>query len=579
MECLASQVGFSYPVASSSVWRRKRRRLARPSLLAVPALAFLAVFFVYPLWGLLLRSINSGGNASFQASKFTLNNYSAAFGNSTYWIMFRTTVEMALAATVVTVVMAYPVAYLMSRAPKKLTRFMMVAVMFPYFTSILIRLYAFTQILSPFGLNGTTDGAIIGMVAYLLPIMIVMLYAAMAAIDTNLGPAARTLGAHPRRVFVRIFFPLSRAGLIAATLFIFVVSLGFYVTPAVLGSSTDQVLSTYIQQEVNLFEWGVASAMGILLLAITLVLFAASNRAMSMPSAVASSQAAQKGVSSVGHFRWTRGSVALGIWSVLVVAFLLMPLIIVVWTSFTSQTYLQFPPQGYSLRWYRTALSDSSWFSAGWLSLKIAGLTAVISTFLGIGAAIALVRGRSRFRPVLRVFFYMPIIVPVVLLGASLFGVEVDMHINGSLLGYVIGEVVLTLPVAVIILNTALASASPGVEKAARTLGANPLRAFWRITVPAIAASLGSAALICFLMTWDEPVVSTFLTTSNQPLAVKYFLFLREQLLPSMAAVGTLLMAALVVGFVVCLGGSRLTRRLWRRYAINRAGRTVRDWA
>lgn len=545
-------------------------RVARTAWMLLPAVAFLGVFFVYPLWELLLRSLHSAGDPTLDLSALTIANYSSAFADSTFWTMLRATLVLAAGSTVITVIAAYPMAYFLSRAPRQVARILLLAVMIPYFSSILVRLYAFKAVLTPLGLQGTATGALVGMVAYLLPFMIVMLYAAMVAIPANLGPAARTMGASPIRVFTRVLFPLSRPGLVAATLFVFVTSLGFYLTPAVLGDPTKQVVSTYIQQKISQYQWGAASAVGITLLVATLVLFVVSGRALSLSTVVTASSG--KGASSTGTFRWTRGNVALGLWSSAVVLFLMLPLVLVVWASFTSESYLQFPPSGYSLRWYREVLSDSGWFNAAWLSVKIGVMTALIATALGLGAAFGIVRGGLPFKGVATTFFYMPLIVPVVLVGGALFGLLVRERLTGTLTGFVIGHVVLTLPVTVIILTNALSSSSRNVELAARTLGANQLQVFVRITVPAVSASIGAAALISFLISWDEAVVSLFLTVDQQSLPVKYLIFVRSQLLPTVAAVGTLLLLASLLAYVALTQGTRLVLRAWRGHLDRREG-------
>lgn len=539
-----------------------------PGLLLVPALAFLAIFFLYPLWELLLRSLNADGSPTFDVTAFTLDNFAKAFRDKTFWTMLQTTLVLAVSSTVVSVVAAYPVAYFMSRAPRKVARILLLAVMIPYFSSILIRLYAFKQVLSPLGLQGTTSGAIIGMVAYLLPFMIVMLYASMVAVDPNLGPAARTLGASSWRVFTRIFFPLSRTALVSATLFIFVISLGFYLTPAVLGDPTKQVVSTYIQQKVSQYNWGVASAVGIALLLATMILFVVAGRAMDLSSAMTAGTG--KGVSGTGAFQWTRSTVLLGIWSAAVALFLMLPLALVVWASFTAETYLQFPPSGYSLRWYEEVLSDPSWLEAAWLSMRTGVLTALVSTALGLGAAFGLVRGRIRITGAVRTYFYTPLIIPVVLVGGALFGLLVRQGLTGTVAGFVIGHVILTVPMTVLILSNALGSTSRNTELAARTLGATPVKVFLRIVVPAIAASLGAAFAISFLISWDEAVVSLFLTTNAQTLPVKYLVFVRSQLLPTVAAVGSLLLAVTLVGYVVFKQGVRLSLKAWRGHLVRR---------
>lgn len=549
-----------------------RRTLAGPPALLLLPVCFLCVFFVYPLWILLLRSLNADGMPTFNISTFTLANYQETFSDPSFWVMVRTTGELAVYATVATVAVAYPVAYFMSRAPRRVARVLLMAVMLPYLSSILIRLYAFTQILTPLGLQGTTAGAVVGMVAYLLPFMIIMLHSAMVAIDPNLGPAARTLGARPWHVFSRVLFPQSRAALVSATLFVFVVSLGFYLTPAVLGSPTKPVVSTYIYQRVEQYEWGSASAIGMALLIVTLLLFAFSSRAMSLTAEIAAGGSG-KGVSSSGAFRWTRGTIVLGAWSGLVALFLLMPLLVVVWASFTSQSYLEFPPSGYSLKWYESVFSDDSWGAAAWLSVKAGVLTAFISTALGLAAAFGLARGRIRAKPAFRIFFYLPLVMPVVLVGAALFGLELRLRLTGTLMGLVVGHVVLTLPVTIVILTTALSSVPRNIELAARTLGANPLRAFWRTTVPALAASLGSAALITFLTSLDEAVVSQFIVTNQPTLPVKYLTFLHQQVQPDMAAVGTLLMVGSLLAYIIIARGSRLLLRAWRSHLLHREER------
>lgn len=568
MERVAGQV--TVPQSRPAASRRGgalRRSLARPGALMVPALLFLAVFFVYPLWDLVLSSLNSDGESRFAVTQFSLRNYREVFGDETFWTMFRNTITLALLATLITMVVSYPTAYFISRAPRRLARFLLLAVLVPYFSSILIRLYAFTQILTPFGLNQTTAGAVIGMIAYLMPFMVIMLYAAMVSIDSNLDRAARTLGARPWRAFRRIFFPLSRSGLVAATLFAFVVSLGFYLTPAILGDTTRQVLSTYVQQKASVYEFGSASAVGVTLLVMTLFLFAFSSKALSAPTALTAGTG--KGVSA-HRFRWSLTMVVMAVWSFVVVLFLALPLIVVVWTSFTSETYLEFPPSGYSLRWYREVISDPTWWSSAWLSLKIGLLTAVISTVLGLGAAFGFVRGRTRLRGPLQIFFYAPLIVPVVLLGAALFGFEVRARMTGTLAGYTAGHVLLTLPITVIVLTTALSAVPRQTELAARTLGATAFQAFRKVTMPAISVSVGACLLISFLTSWDEAVVSLFLATDQQTLPVKYLLFMRQQLLPSMAAVGTLLLLATVVAYFGAVSGAKLGRRMWRSQQLRR---------
>ncbi|MFT3852741.1 MAG: ABC transporter permease subunit [Ilumatobacteraceae bacterium] len=513
--------------------------------LLLPALAFLGLFFVYPLLGLVLRSLSPKGQLSYTRPELTLSNYGKAIGNLAYRLILKETFVFAFVATVATMIVSYPVALFLSRCSMRATKFALAALVAPYFTSILIRLYAFTQILRPLGLLYTTTGAIVGMVNYLVPYMVVILYASMSAIDADLSVAARSLGARPSQAFRRVFFPLTRNTLITGGLLVFVMSLGFYLTPAVLGSGSKITVAFYVQQQVDNYAWAMASTMGVIMLALTLVVFAVVSTS-DVERLIAKSTG--KGVSRRATFRWRPANVALGLWTLAVLLFLLLPLLVVVLVSFTNVTYLRFPPPGWSLRWYREVFRDPVWVDAALLSLRIALGTTVITTLIGTMAAFGLERGRRRGRSAfLRALFILPIIVPSILIGASLFDLESRLRISGTTLGYVIGHTIIALPVVIIIVSIALRNADASLELAARSLGASPLAAFRRITLPMIAPAVGAAAVFAFLASWDEVVIAMFVSGFDKTLPVTIFLTLNQQLRPTIAAVATLLMAALVL--------------------------------
>jgi putative spermidine/putrescine transport system permease protein/spermidine/putrescine transport system permease protein len=167
----------------------------------------------------------------------------------------------------------------------------MIFVLIPFWTSLLVRTYAWLVLLQRRGLINETlqdwglidaplrlvhnyTGTVIGMLHIMLPFMILPLYAALRAVDANYMRAASNLGASPVRAFWTVFFPLSLPGVIAGSLLVFILSLGFYVTPALLGGGRVMMVSMKIQQNAGLyFDWGAASALGVVLLAITFVIF------------------------------------------------------------------------------------------------------------------------------------------------------------------------------------------------------------------------------------------------------------------------------------------------------------------
>jgi ABC-type spermidine/putrescine transport system permease subunit II len=228
--------------------------------------------------------------------------------------------------------------------------------------------------------------------------------------------------------------------------------------------------------------------------------------------------------------------------AVLIAAFLIAPLIIVVPMSFSASTLMQFPPQRFSLRWYESYFNDPAWLRATWVSVKTALLVATISVVFAIGTSIGLTRGRFAGRAVLQSLILSPLVVPVIILAAGLYYLYSFARLNGTLMGLVLGHIVLTFPYAVVVISASLEDLDPTFERAARGLGANPLRAFLRITLPLIGPAVGVAYLFCFLTSFDEVVLATFITgPETATLPRKMWDGIRFELNPTIAAVSTLL--------------------------------------
>lgn len=261
----------------------------RWSLLALPAVVFLAAFFLVPLAAMAVRSVTDPVGAG-------LSNYERFFAEAAYVRVLTNTFWVAVLTTLSCLAVGYPFAYLMTIVPGRLGGLLLIAVLLPFWSSLLVRTFAWQVLLrdtgiinrflldlgviaEPIPLIRTTGGVIIGMSHILLPFMVLPLYSVMRRIDPELGHAAANLGASPVRAFIRVFVPLSLPGVVAGCLLVFVLALGFYITPALLGGLRDQMISQLIVQQVQqALDWGFATAMSMLLLAATLaVLFLASR--------------------------------------------------------------------------------------------------------------------------------------------------------------------------------------------------------------------------------------------------------------------------------------------------------------
>lgn len=264
----------------------------RWTLLAILPIAFLVVFFLVPLIVVSLRSVTEFPKPTGDA----LANYARFFASAANLRVMGNTFWVAVLSTVVCLALGYPYAYLMNIVPPRVAGLLLIAVLLPFWSSLLVRTYAWevilrdTGIINTFLLNSrvieepiplirTTLGVMLGMSQILLPFMVLPIYAVMRRIDPEYVKAAANLGAPPFAAFRRVFLPLSLPGVAAGALLVFVLALGFYITPALLGSPKDTMMSQFIASAVQQrLDWGIASTMAVILMALTLaVLFVASR--------------------------------------------------------------------------------------------------------------------------------------------------------------------------------------------------------------------------------------------------------------------------------------------------------------
>jgi ABC-type spermidine/putrescine transport system permease subunit I len=251
-------------------------------LLLAPTVAVLLMLFVFPLLIVLSRS--------FADPAPSVQNYTGLWRSTAFRNILINTFEIAAWTTAICLALGYPFAYQLSRLPRRLGQSLLAICLVPFFTAILARLYAWTIILGdagiinsyllrwgvvhqPVALLFNRTGVVIGMVHVMLPYMIIVLYSTMVAIDRSLLDAAASLGAGPFGAFRRVFLPLSLPGTYAGSLLVFIISLGFFVTPAVLGGGRDVTIATFVRQEIGVLDWGAATAMATVLLVVTVALF------------------------------------------------------------------------------------------------------------------------------------------------------------------------------------------------------------------------------------------------------------------------------------------------------------------
>jgi putative spermidine/putrescine transport system permease protein len=261
-------------------WRPATRRTPTWGLLIVPGIAFLGVCFVWPLIDIAVKSLTEPGP----------RNYSALASSSIYRTEYVTTFEIAGATTIACLTLGYPYAYVMNRSRGWRTPLLVAVVLLPFWSSSLVRAFAWTIWLDDNGivnstlahlglpslsLIGNAVGTTIGMTHVELPFMVLVLYSGMRRIDPNLTRAAGSLGARPATAFRTVFLPLSKGAIASGCLIVFITSVGYYIIPEILGNPARPMIGESIVTLITEFEAvGEAAALGIGLLAMTLALLA-----------------------------------------------------------------------------------------------------------------------------------------------------------------------------------------------------------------------------------------------------------------------------------------------------------------
>ena len=249
----------------------------------IPSVFFLAVVFIFPISLFLSKSV-------FDPAP-TLEHLVHLFDNPVFFKVLWITFKISFTVTFTALLIGYPIAYLLTVVSERARNLLMILVLIPFWTSLLVRTYAWMVLLGRKGIINqiliqlelidqpakmlyTTFAVNVGMVQMMTPFMVLALFSVMKGIERGLLQAAGSLGASKFQAFIRIYLPLSMPGIGAGCLLVFIYSLGFFITPALLGGRKDVMLSMLIEEQVSsLLNWGFGAMLALLLLAATAVFF------------------------------------------------------------------------------------------------------------------------------------------------------------------------------------------------------------------------------------------------------------------------------------------------------------------
>jgi len=436
----------------------------------------------------------------------------------------------------------------------------------------------------------------VGMVYVMLPYAILPMLSVMQGIDRTLMRAADNLGSTPYQSFRHVFFPLSLPGVGAAFLLTFIVCVGFFVTPALMGGARDTMISISIQTQLEeVSNWGFASALSVLLLFGVLILFFIYNRFFGIETlsegngkrrlttisgGATESKTPKEGIISwVWNTLWNEERASAFeemVWGiqdqldkaknafsrvvprfflniqwyrvVLIAAcslfflFMIIPVLIVVPIAFSNEFVLHFPPREWGLALIKGYFSSEAWMRTTWNSFRVAIPVMFFATFLGTLASLSLVRGRYRGKQSLYALFLLPIIVPWIISAVSFYFFFAKLKMIGTISGLIMAHTVLAVPFVVVVMTSTLKGFDESLEQASMSLGAGRVRTFFNITFPIIRPAILTALLFAFIRSFDELITAMFISgVKAKTLPKQMWDGIRDEINPTIAAVAALL--------------------------------------
>jgi putative spermidine/putrescine transport system permease protein len=507
--------------------------------LAVPGLLYLLFFLLLPCLRLLSLSVEDADTGAY-----TLDAYRHAFGVSVYTRVLSTTFWVAAETTALCLLLGYPLAYWLAGQPARRQRLLALLVLFPFWTSALVKNFVWLVLLGRNGAIAETLRAIgfaqppellfsrgtvvFGMVHTMLPLGVVSMLPVMGQIDRGLPRAAATLGASGVQAFWRVFFQLSMPGVAAAGLLVFIGALGFFITPALLGGPRDTMLGQVIIQQIQAQQnWQFGGALSAMLVASALLVCLVYDRVFGLSTMSGGGGHAARGGNRVLRragmrllagaanffdlFAGLRLGWLLPVYAWVLIAVLLLPILAFIPMAFTSSNFLSFPPPGYSLRWLGEYFGSAVWVAATLRSFGIGFASACLTLLIAAPAALGVARSSSAWAGTVFMLFLAPIVVPSIVMAVGLFYLFAQIGLVATDLGITIGHTVTGIPLGFVILLAVLRSHDWRLNQAAATLGANRAQVFFRVTAPLIKGGLFAAFIFAFLNSFEELTVAIFI--------------------------------------------------------------------
>lgn len=254
----------------------------------------------------------------------------------------------------------------------------------------------------------------------------------------------------------------------------------------------------------------------------------------------------------------------LALWIIvgLICAYLVLPTLVIIPISFTDLDYISFPPERYSFRWYETFFSEAAWRNSTINSVIVGLISAFLSTVIGTLAAMGVRTLNPRGAKLVIILMMLPMIIPGIIIAVGLYGMFASLGIIGTYIGLVLAHMIITLPFVFVCVSSIMQKIDWRIVDAARSLGAGPIRTFFKVTFPALSPGILSGAVFAFLISFDEVVVALFLTSfSMTTLPVQMWNGIRFEISPAVAAAATIMLILSLILLALYSGINYLANR------------------
>jgi len=542
----------------------------------VPVYAWLALIVLVPNLLLIGTSFLSvaGGRIKLEP---TLANYERLWQSAGFWRVLGQTLQFSLLGALFGALIAYPMAYFVGRMVRNNRAILTVLVLVPLWISLLMRVFSWRLIL---GQNGVLNSSLVssGLLAepssaflyngaavvltftYIsIPFVFISTLNAFEKIPGSLIEASQDMGATSFQTFCHLIWPLTRRSLAIGFSLAFLVTVGDYVTPSMVGGINGTTIGVLISSQFGIASnWPFGAAMSIALIVtvaavVALVVWACPQRGQ-FSGDETTSKGAPSAPTQASRLSFAAGASLYA----LVVAFLYAPLFLMVVFSFNNSTLQAFPLQELTLRWYAELANNSGLIAAAQRSVVIAVCVVILSTVVGTAFALILHYRKLRYPRIVELLLTLPLAMPAVVLGiVMVLGTEIA-GVAPGLTRTVIGQASFIMPITLLLVTTRLRRLDPSLLEASLDLGASRLKSFYFVVLPLIRGATVGGMLLGLTLSADEVMVTMFLAGPSQTLPIWVFNQMRFGFTPSVNAVFTLLG---LLALVSVLLGQLIARR------------------